>query len=178
MCEIRIQCFQGPHSMKNFKRAKYFIGQNLYSALSNLRDRKKQVVLWVDALCINQNDLRERAVHASKLAAIYNRASNVCVWLGESSPSSAMAFRFIREILDLPHFGRLVHDDTASEKWLALAELMKRPLFSRLWLIQDIAAARDVSLHCGNEVIHWADFADAVALFGLKFDEVKCIIRS
>jgi hypothetical protein len=177
MCEIRIQC-QDFHSMRNFKRAKHFIGQDLYTALSHLRDREREIVLWVDALCINQNNLRERAVHASKLATIYNRATNVCFWLGEGSLSSATAFRFIPEILDLSHFGRLVHDETASEKWLALAELMKRPLFSRLWAIQYIAAARDVSLHCGNEMIHWADFADAVALFGLKFEEIKCVMRS
>jgi hypothetical protein len=164
-CEIRIHQFQGKQrSMKNFKRAKHFISENLHSALRHLRDRKRQVVLWVDALCINQDDYREKAVQVRKMANIYSRASNVCVWLGESNQDGEAAMKFIPEILDLSHFTNTVQDQATWLQWKALVDLMRRPWFSRLWMLQNIAVAREASVHCGDQVVHWADFADAVTL--------------
>ena len=42
---------------------------------------------------------------------------------------------------------------------------MKRPWFSRRWVVQGIALANEGILQCGNDTIKWKDFADAVALF-------------
>jgi hypothetical protein len=36
------------------------IRENLWSALVNLRHARKERVLWIDAICINQADVEER----------------------------------------------------------------------------------------------------------------------
>nr|OQO30505.1 hypothetical protein B0A51_01734 [Rachicladosporium sp. CCFEE 5018] len=41
---------------------------------------------------------------------------------------------------------------------------MKRPWFSRRWVVQEIALATKATVHCGFEYVDWRDFADAVAL--------------
>jgi Heterokaryon incompatibility protein (HET) len=40
-------------------------------------------LLWIDALCINQNDLEERSTQVAMMKDIYARAAEVVIWLGQ-----------------------------------------------------------------------------------------------
>jgi len=174
--EIRIQCLktQGPkRSLRDFVRAKRFIPANLHSALLHLRDSSFPIYLWVDNLCINMNDSRERAHQVSKIGQIYQQANNVCVWLGESDDSSKLALEFIPRILNLSSLDNEVRDGAKLNSWRALRDLMSRKWFSRRWVIQEIAFAKNSTIHCGDDIIHWADFADAVGLFVSRMNEIK-----
>jgi hypothetical protein len=63
--------------------ARFYVRPNLHSALQRLRSyERRHIYLWVDAICIDQNNNPERSIQVTKMAEIYNRASNVCVWLG------------------------------------------------------------------------------------------------
>ena len=42
-------------------------------------------LIWIDALCINQDDLHERANQVKLMGNIYGRAETVNIWLGEES---------------------------------------------------------------------------------------------
>jgi hypothetical protein len=148
MHQIRILGFEGHRSLRNFRRARCYIRPNLYSALRTLRDPKRLVILWVDALCINQADNQEKSAQVSKLPEIYSRASNVCVWLGEGSLTRTIALRFIPEILDLPRFDTLIRDEFTTNQWIALIHLMRSQWFCQIWAIQNILFAREASLHC------------------------------
>ncbi|KIM93944.1 hypothetical protein OIDMADRAFT_136971, partial [Oidiodendron maius Zn] len=72
----------------------YPIRENLYQALLHLRLPSLTRVLWVDALCINQNDLKERNKQVSQMGRIYLSAGHVIVWLGLPDFSTAEAFNF------------------------------------------------------------------------------------
>ncbi|KAL1610710.1 hypothetical protein SLS60_002380 [Paraconiothyrium brasiliense] len=65
---------------------KVAITSNLAAALSSLRHRKEPRRLWVDAICINQQDDEEKARQVANMAAIYQRAQSVVVYLGEHEP--------------------------------------------------------------------------------------------
>ena len=174
--EIRVQCMKQSNrpSLKNFIRAKRFIPRNLHSALVHLRDTSYPINLWVDNLCINMNDEQERSLQVSKMDQIYQQATNVCVWLGESDESSRLALDFIPRILDLSSLDRELEDEKNQVCWKALESLILRPWFSRRWVIQEIAFARSSTIHCGDDVVHWADFADAVGLFTSRLNKVRC----
>ena len=58
------------------------IGGELYMALKRLRFADSKRVLWVDAVCINQDDLEERRLHVQFMGQIYTQAKKVLVWLG------------------------------------------------------------------------------------------------
>src|SRR6266536_3059763 len=62
------------------------VRQNLWSALWHLRKNGRIGRLWVDALCINQDDERERGHHVSMMGSIYRKAEVIC-WLGEGDPT-------------------------------------------------------------------------------------------
>jgi hypothetical protein len=60
------------------------IGQNLFNALSTLRDVASQELksFWVDATCINQQDTKERGQQVARMAGIYRNADSVIVLTG------------------------------------------------------------------------------------------------
>ncbi|KAK8007791.1 hypothetical protein PG989_001781 [Apiospora arundinis] len=56
---------------------------SLIAALRRLRQPKSRRVLWVDAVCIDQNHTAEKNAQLPLLARIYRSARSVIAWLGE-----------------------------------------------------------------------------------------------
>ena len=71
---------------------------NLYSALLSLRLETRDRPLWVDALCINQNDIEERNNQVQRMQSLYQRATRTLVWLGEADDTSGLAFRLLERL--------------------------------------------------------------------------------
>ena len=59
------------------------IGTNLEQALLRLRKKTFSRDLWIDAVCINQQDIEERGSQVSLMRDVYEQASDVLIWLGE-----------------------------------------------------------------------------------------------
>jgi Heterokaryon incompatibility protein (HET) len=150
---------------------------NLESALRHLRPSSEVKYLWVDALCINQENHVEKSSQIPKIADIYNQATKVRVWLGEEKEHSDVALKFIRKVLNLSDLDQLVQDKLTPYEWAAFLDLMKRPWFSRRWIVQEIALAREAYLHCGQESVTWREFAEAVSLFTSKHHDVRKLFQ-
>jgi len=54
----------------------------LYAALRQLRHKDKCIVLWVDAICINQESRTEKTGQLKLVRKIYTLAEKTVVWLG------------------------------------------------------------------------------------------------
>jgi len=143
------------------------ISRNLKTALWALRTNDEVRQLWIDAICINQGDTEERNQQVPRMDRIYGGAQNVCIWLGEEGEDSKLAMKFIRDrVLELWKFDELIKNRTLAKHWAALIRLMKRPWFSRRWVVQEIALSpRGGTIYCGKDSNTWQDFADAVSLF-------------
>ena len=145
------------------------ITANLAAALVQLRTADKPRALWIDQICINQDDVDERNKQVALMRKIYSKAENVVIWLGEEGPDDEMAFRFVPVLLShLPplsasHGGvarqglvaRQALPIVGSPAWIALSRIFSRPYFRRSWIIQDVALARHAVVHCGPHVIDW-----------------------
>jgi hypothetical protein len=145
----------------------YFnVPQSLLSCLTALRSRRAYKLIWVDAICINQDQMFEKNHQIPMMPEIYGRARRVDIWIGDADTDSKTAIDFIKnEILRLQHFDELFDDPQSTTKWVALGNLLTRPWFSRRWVIQEIVLAKEAMIYCGKESIMWNDFADAVQLF-------------
>ena len=62
------------------------IGLNLFEALHALRLTDTARPLWIDALCINQNDETEKTLQVANMGKVYEFADRAVVWLGRESP--------------------------------------------------------------------------------------------
>jgi hypothetical protein len=138
------------------------VTDNLYMALLHLR-KGKVTEVWVDALCINQNNLAERSIQVSQMAQVYRGASMVFVWLGESNELTKRAFAELYELTQ--HVGwdnkiPAAHFNThlAHPKWRAMSELLYRPWFRRVWVIQEILYARHALFVCGGDFLEATTF--------------------
>jgi hypothetical protein len=142
------------------------VSPNLRNALWALRKSNVVRYLWIDAICINQKNTQERNEQVPRMDKIYGMADNVCIWLGDADQDSNLAMSFIPKVLELWDFDTLIENKEMSKNWAALITLMKRPWFSRRWVVQEIALSPSGgTIYCGKKHASWQDFADAVSLF-------------
>lgn len=153
------------------------IRPNLASALRHLRSNTAARVLWIDAICINQDDIEERNEQVKRMTDIYTLARGVIAWLGEESNGSKHALATLRHVgqqLESTKSGRVIAAPGASEPmlwrndcgvsfdqvtWDALAQFVERPWFYRIWCWQEIKlGGRGAVIQCGGDDIPWNYF--------------------
>ncbi|TVY83210.1 Heterokaryon incompatibility protein 6 OR allele [Lachnellula suecica] len=76
----------------------FMIRQNLDSCLRELRHNVHQVVFWIDAICIDQNNISERSRQIPRMLEIYHAADVVISWAGDSDEASDTAFEFLDDL--------------------------------------------------------------------------------
>ncbi|PVH81292.1 HET-domain-containing protein, partial [Cadophora sp. DSE1049] len=160
------------------------IRTNLHDALQHLRSESEPIVLWADAVCINQINIPERTAQVSRMHDVYAQAEKVCIWLGKGGePDNQRTLDFLTKILDLHELEQVIQrlenkdegstwqDDKLDCK--RTIDLMEVEWFRRRWIIQELALARSAFVLFGKCEMPWLDFADAIALFMTKFDQIK-----
>ena len=134
---------------------------DLEAALRHLRSPHLTRILWVDAICINQQHLAEKTEQVARMSKIYEGASRVLVWLGLANETSAYGMDILRYIINRP-------DRTFMPPWAAevqlcplglfragIIDLLSRQWFERTWVVQETTLAHIVTIICGNETVSW-----------------------
>ena len=152
------------------------VQENLHDALQYLVPSvlDENCLLWVDAICINQNDIPERNAQILHMRYIYEHASIVFGWLGApvSEGDIVMAVRLMRRCKVILRDGLAEHDDNMNavattiapsnkdifpepdtdcyRGWLGIREMFKRPYWNRIWIYQEATGAAPTRFYCGN----------------------------
>jgi len=74
------------------------ITKSLFLGLMRLRRRGKSRLLWIDQLCINQDDIAEKNKQILLMRRIYSSASRVLACLGEDDGNGSIALRLLEQI--------------------------------------------------------------------------------
>ncbi|KAK0654932.1 heterokaryon incompatibility protein-domain-containing protein [Cercophora newfieldiana] len=131
----------------NLDGAEFDVREGLHTALLNFRQRDESCLLWADAICINQDDVRERESQVGIMQHIYSAARFVLAWLGPPTGDGDEAVEWIRSVTPL---------GMVDSPWLDVILLLEKPLFRRIWVVQEIVLGTVVKVYCGNESIDLA----------------------
>lgn len=159
--------------------SKLSIRKNLASAIRHLRYLDKPRTVWIDALCINQSDISERNAQVARMVDIYSLAQRVIAWLGPDSADGSHAMQALdflgsqalttveNLVIATPeaterHWDHQTVLAYERDTWVAIAQLLNRDYFRRLWVIQEIQVAKEVILCCGKSLVSWDHFCNAV----------------
>lgn len=97
-----------------------------------VRRKKEEVFVWVDALCINQQDKDERACQVRLMGQIYSGATSVAIWIGQEYEESDSAIELLQKV-DSKEVEPAYINSTRNSDSLALFNLFKRDYWKRLW---------------------------------------------
>ena len=61
------------------------VTRNLFDGLMRLRDPSQDLGVWIDAVCIDQNNMVERSSQVAMISRIYASAQHVTIWLGNGT---------------------------------------------------------------------------------------------
>jgi len=127
------------------------------------------VHLWLDYLCINQEDTEEKNHQVPLMRDIYRRAVHVRIYL-EHSYDASKANKLLNNLFHLvrlhsfEEFRERYSSYGSNEGWLALRRMYSQPFFNRIWIVQEVAVAQNVLVIHGPGTLSWDLVAWGVAL--------------
>jgi hypothetical protein len=162
---------------------------NLFDALCHIRQPDARRNMWIDALCINQRDNKEKSKQIPMMRDIFANAKHVIVWLGPSYPWGEKAWELLqlaarcaraenKDILSLSsepyneakniQRGFPSREGPDGDGLEPLCSLFSLPWFSRVWVFQEVANACSAYIKLGPLELPYFEFCLAVAFFPSK----------
>lgn len=146
------------------------ITSGLAAAMRRLRSASQSIFLWIDQICINQSNLREKETQVPYMGVIYTNATNTLIWLGEEDGADPqLAVRALQDVhtrlqlsdatITPDDFERLQVAPADDRSWWAVRQLFRRWWFTRTWTIQEACLSRHCYMQCGTTVFSWDDIA-------------------
>ncbi|KAF2110640.1 heterokaryon incompatibility protein-domain-containing protein [Lophiotrema nucula] len=136
------------------------VAASLHGALGALRRRDRDVYVWVDALCIDQQNRDERAQQVKLMTSIYKLATSVAIWLGPEEDESHLAMAMLNEIAkhqgSPEHIKGLIANEHKRQHFAAIVSLFERDYWKRLWIVQGVFNAREILVYCGERTVPWS----------------------
>jgi hypothetical protein len=142
------------------------ITPSLADALHHLRHPQMHRNLWIDALCINQEDIHERGHQVSGMARVYESAEGVLVWLGPDASNIAEGiFSQIKAYHTASNPNTIDDSELVRRTRLTALKVFELSWFSRLWVVQELLLSYEALFCWGDAQINRWDLEYA-ALYG------------
>lgn len=170
---------------------RFYVRENAYNFLRHrCAIKTDQRPFWMDAICINQDDLEEKSWQVAMMDRIFAGAEKVMVWLGRQSESDVL-FSFFSRYLEAEYamYGPLsVYyiyswirtawsqrsyrlsskskqkelEDACMALKPAIEDLIRADYWERLWIVQEVILARSCLIIAGSGVLDFSDLVQAL----------------
>lgn len=164
------------------------VSDTLYALLTELQPENADIVLWIDAICINQRDLIERASQVQMMDQIYAWAICVIIWLPpDNSREVEMALQAIRSLCSIGmrfsgdgsqkrNGGETISlrfeypsepdDEQIAERrqLSSFCSMLSKPWFTRVWTVQEVIMGPDSIVRFGHKEFSWIALVGACAV--------------
>ena len=140
------------------------ISENAFVALMHLRNENSVRRVWIDAICINQLNDSERAHQVKMMKDIYQRSTRVLVWLGPARRESDSGLDLLVDLCRKTSLASQNRTGVPTQNFQelpvaplrALMDLLRRPYWRRVWIIQETAVATlEPLIGCGQRWLSW-----------------------
>ena len=160
-----------PFGQVTVNSRKFEVRRNLYSFfLFQQYNLLTDSLLYVDAICIDQTNLEEKASQVQIMQDVYKHAARVIVYLGEG-PTRAL--EAVRDTLSVNRFtpNPVPLDQIDRLIW----EVMSKEYWERLWIVQEVLLGGNIGI-CDKDsgIISWSEFAHCLGMLkNASLDEYK-----
>ncbi|KAL1603519.1 hypothetical protein SLS60_005107 [Paraconiothyrium brasiliense] len=109
--------------------------------------------IWIDGLCINQDDVTERSQQVRLMGRIFRNANRTIAYIGEHDEHS----RAVIAWADSPtsHWSTILEDKVSFKDHLHALQLLSRPFFRRTWVIQEVLLSTNLAITIGLEELNF-----------------------
>lgn len=156
---------------------------NLDWALRKVRFADRPRLVWADALCINQNDPKERSEQVALMGRIYSTARFVLACMGQAQDGRSHEIASLLEDMSpiIAQPGRisavkkswaLQERPYEDRRWEALGAIMRAPWFTRVWVLQEIGLAKNPRVLYGESNFSYRELVAAVGWMRANAGEV------
>ncbi|PSS03205.1 heterokaryon incompatibility protein-domain-containing protein, partial [Coniella lustricola] len=157
---------------------------NLAAALKHLRQPARDVLLWIDAICINQACNEEKSHQVKRMRRIYESAEQVIIWLGPGNKHTDFSMEtalkldqragarktWEHEWEKMKRLQPLCLTDKLEDLIEGLRDLLNRSWFRRVWVIQEAASSKRATIMCGDMSVSSRTFSSLPGLKGIEYD--------
>ncbi|PTB63321.1 HET-domain-containing protein [Trichoderma citrinoviride] len=164
---------------------------NLHQALLHLRQEDEDRVLWVDAVCIDQANNKEKGHQVAQMGGIYKEADRVIFRLGRGSYETDTFMDSLQllqqasvklgcrdwsrqdvrwENIWARSQSKVYYSGLENMQRRGLEEILTRPWFRRVWILQEVAFARAGIVSCGRKAVSASLFSLAPLLLRVTPD--------
>ncbi|KIY02086.1 uncharacterized protein Z520_02224 [Fonsecaea multimorphosa CBS 102226] len=150
----------GPRRLIEINGRKFEIQENLFHFLES-HGEAGIPNLWVDAICIDQDDVREKNHQVQLMKDIYGRSSQVIIWLGPGDRQSDDLFDYLNKLTEpsLTFLEAGFFLDADAKYAQAAFQLCQRTYWTRAWIVQEALLACSIELTCGEKRMDWTRWA-------------------
>ncbi|KAI1426725.1 heterokaryon incompatibility protein-domain-containing protein [Xylaria sp. FL1777] len=171
-------------------KANISVAVSLFGALDAVRRLEEDTLVWVDALCIDQQNRDERSQQVQLMTEIYAKATKVAIWLGPAENDSQLATDFLQDIVirkdDPKEITAFLLSPTQLRAIEAVVHLFQRDYWKRLWVVQEVFNAKAIKVFCGGPIgLPWRVYTKAAHILQsyegpnslLDMDSAKSLLR-
>jgi hypothetical protein len=136
------------------------ISKNAHEVLDYYASCRKRRLLWIDTVCVDQSDRDgDKGQQVRLMREIYNKAARVIIWLG-SRPKVGTMQNLVNYLS--PRTSRTDYVSNQTPKHHKIPhELLRHPYWSRVWVVQEIVAAREAVIFFNGQFYGWKKFIRA-----------------
>jgi hypothetical protein len=147
------------------------ITKSAYAIIHKRQSWWRDQLIWIDQVCINQDDCNEKASQVQMMEHIYKEVVRVTAYLGEATDAHLVQSLLAKLYFQMKGLGisaeqmkALYIFDSRGPEWNALRHFLRNPWFRRVWIVQEAALAKEVRLLYGTVCMDWEYVSRGVAI--------------
>jgi Heterokaryon incompatibility protein (HET) len=144
---------------------RFTVRRNLYAFLDHAREFHAGLPLWIDAICINQEDVEEKNRQVQMMSRIYSDAKDVYVWLGPRVEFVGHCIRRMQAYEDMSDTKMALSSAEDTDFWKGFKAINSASYWDRVWVIQEFIQPKTGRIIQGDRWISFESFQNTIRRF-------------